>query len=180
MLFLKSKAGTLVMGVSLFALAACEEPKVEAAIFENIQQCISNGDASPEQCEQNFREAKSQHAAVAPKYTSEADCQADFGAGKCEQAPYRTSTGGSVFMPLMAGYMMGSLLSGRRSMAPQPLYRSASSPGTFRTADNRSAGSATGRTKVARSATSRPSVKTATRSRGGFGSSGRRYGSGAT
>ena len=101
--YLKSKAGTLVMGVSLFALAACEEPKVEAAIFENIQQCISNGDANPEQCERNFREAKSQHAAVAPKYANEADCQADFGAGKCEKAPYRTAGGGSVFMPLMAG-----------------------------------------------------------------------------
>ena len=177
---LNSNAGALVMGVSLFALAACEEPKVDAAIFENVQQCISNGDATPAQCEQNFKEAKSQHAAVAPKYASEAECQADFGAEKCEPAPYRTSTGGSVFMPLMAGYMMGSMLSGSRSMAPQPLYRSASSPGTFRTADNRSAGNATGRNQVARSATSRPSVKTATRSRGGFGSSGRRFGSGAT
>jgi uncharacterized protein YgiB involved in biofilm formation len=177
---LKPKAGALLMGVSLFALTACEEPKVEAAIFENIQQCISNGDATPAQCEQNFREAKSQHAAVAPKYASEADCQADFGADKCEQAPYRSSTGGSIFMPLMAGYMMGSMLGGRRSMAPQPLYRSASSPNSFRTADNRSVGNTTGRTQVARSATSRPSVKSATRSRGGFGSSGRRFGSGAT
>jgi uncharacterized protein YgiB involved in biofilm formation len=178
---LNSNAGILLMGASLFALTACEEPKVDAAIFESVQQCISNGDASPQQCEQNFKEAKSQHAAVAPKYASQADCQADFGAGKCEVAPsYRTSTGGSVFMPLMAGYMMGSMLGGRHSMAPQPLYRSASSPGTFRTADNRSAGTATGRTQVARSATSRPSVKTATRSRGGFGSSGRRFGSGAT
>jgi len=168
------------MGVSLFALAACGEPEVEAAIFENIQQCISNGDASPEQCEQNFREAKSQHASVAPKYENQEDCQADFGAGKCEPAPYRTSSGSSVFMPLMAGYMMGSMLSGRSSMGSQPLYRSTKSPGTFRTADNRSAGNRTGRTNVARSATSRPSVKTATRSRGGFGSSGRRFGSGAT
>ncbi len=30
---LSSKAGALVMGVSLVALTACEEPKVEAAIF---------------------------------------------------------------------------------------------------------------------------------------------------
>ncbi|MEE2760902.1 MAG: DUF1190 domain-containing protein [Pseudomonadota bacterium] len=176
----KSKAGTLAVGVSLLALAACEEPKVEASIFENVQQCISNGDATPEQCERNFREAKNQHAAVAPKYASLSDCQADFGAEKCEQAPYRTSTGGSVFMPLMAGYMMGSLLGGGRTMTSQPLYRSASSPGSFRTADNRNIGNKTGRAQVARSATSRPSVKTQTRSRGGFGSSGRRFGSGAT
>lgn len=177
---LKPKTGTLVMSVSLLALTACEEPKVEAAIFETVKQCIANGSATPEQCEANFKEATSQHAAVAPKYASQSECQADFGTGKCEDAPFRTSSGGSVFMPLMAGYMMGSFLGGRRSMASQPLYRSASSPGTFRTADNRSAGTATGRTQVARSATTRPSVKTTTRSRGGFGSSGRRFGSGAT
>ncbi len=180
MSILKPKAGTLAMGVSLFALAACEEPKVEAALYETVQQCIDNGSATPEQCEANFKEAQSQHVAVSPKYASREDCQADFGAGKCERSPFQTTTGGSVFMPLMAGYMMGSFLGGRRSMAPQPLYRAASSPSTFRTADNRSAGATTGRTQVARSATTRPSVKTATRSRGGFGSAGRRFGSGAT
>ena len=31
------------------------------------------------------------------------DCEADFGAEKCELAPQRTTSGGSVFMPLMAG-----------------------------------------------------------------------------
>ena len=173
-------AAVMLMGVSVFALSACEEPKVEAAVFDSLQQCINDPSVPREECEQNFKEASSQHAAVAPKYTSAADCQADFGDGKCEQAPYRTSSGGSVFMPLMMGYMMGSMIGGRRSMMSQPLYRSASSPKSFRTADNRSVGSATGRTKVASSATSRPSFKSSTISRGGFGSSGRRFGSAAT
>ena len=132
------------------------------------------------ECEKNFKEARAQHAAVAPKYASKEECIADFGADKCEKAPYRTSSGGSVFMPLMMGYMMGSFIGGRRSMTSQPLYRSAKSPNTFRTADNRSAGSSTGRTRVAKSATSRPSFKNTIRSRGGFGSSGRRFGSAAT
>ena len=170
----------LLMGVSAIALTACEEPTVEAAIFESLEQCINDPDVSREQCELNYKEARGQHAAVAPKYTSEADCQADFGAGRCEQAPYRSSSGGSIFMPLMMGYMMGSMIGGRRSMMSQPLYRSASSPNTFRTADNRSAGSKTGRTQVARSATTRPSFKSSTISRGGFGRSGRRFGSAAT
>lgn len=177
---MNSRMGTLLMGVSLFALAACEEPRVDAAIFESIEQCVNNGDGTRAQCEQGFNEARSQHAAVAPKYASAEDCQADFGPGKCEQAPQQTTSGGSVFMPLMAGYMMGSLLSGRRSMVSQPLYRSAGTSSAFRTADNRSVGSTTGRTKVASSATSRPSVKTSTMSRGGFGASGRRFGSAAT
>ncbi len=83
-------------------------------------------------------------------------------------------------MPLMMGYMMGSMLGGRRSMMSQPLYRSAKSPKSFRTANNMNVGSATGRTQVARSATSRPSFKSSTIRRGGFGASGRRFGSAAT
>ena len=169
----------LLIGVSAFALSACEEPKVDAAVFESVKQCIDYPGVLKEQCEQSFKEAKGQHAAVAPKYASQADCQADFGAGKCEKAPYQTTGGGSVFMPLMMGYMMGSMLGGRR-MGSQPLYRSSKSPNGFRTADNRGVGSKIGATKVASSATSRPSFKSSTQSRGGFGTSGRRFGSAAT
>jgi len=170
----------LLMGVSLIALSGCEEPRVDAAVFDSLQQCVDDGSVPREQCEQNYKEARSQHAAVAPKYSSKEDCQADFGQEKCERAPYQSSTGGSIFMPMMMGYMMGSMIGGRRSMASQPLYRSAQSPNSFRTADNKNVGSTTGRTRVASSATSRPAVKSSTVSRGGFGSSGRRYGSAAT
>lgn len=175
-----SVSTVLIMSASLVALTACEEPKVDASIFKSIEQCKIDPLTTSDQCESSFKEAQSQHAAVAPKYASEADCQADFGTGKCEVAPYKTSSGGSVFMPLMAGYMMGSMLGGRRSMMSQPLYRSSQSPNSFRTAENRNVGSKTGLTKVASSATSRPTFKSSTRSRGGFGSSGRRFGSGAT
>ena len=175
-----SISAVLLMGVSVIALSACEEPMVDAAVFDSLQQCIDDADVTGVECEQNYKEARSQHAAVAPKYSSEADCQADFGVEQCEEAPYRTTSGGSVFMPLMMGYMMGSMIGGRRSMVSQPLYRSADSPKTFRTADNRGVGSATGRTRVASSATRRPSFKSSTLSRGGFGASGRRFGSAAT
>ncbi len=170
----------LLMGASVIALSACEEAKVDASVYETLQQCRNDPSTSKNECEKSYNEALSQHAAVAPKYSSQADCQADFGAGKCEKAPYRTSGGGSVFMPLMMGYMMGSMLGGRRSMMAQPLYRSAKSPQSFRTADNRNVGSTTGRTRVARSATSRPSFKSSTIRRGGFGASARRFGSAST
>ena len=175
-----SKSAALMVGVSLLALTACEEPKVDAFVFESLDQCKSDPLASSDQCDSSFAEAQTQHATVAPKYASEADCQADFGAEKCEEAPYKTSSGGSVFMPLMMGYMMGSMMGGRGGMMSQPLYKSAKSPNSFRTAENKNVGSKTGGTKVARSATSRPTFKSSTRSRGGFGSSGSRFGSAAT
>lgn len=169
-----------LMSVSAIALSACEEQKMDTAIFDSLQQCINEPGMLREDCERSHGDAKAQHAAVAPKYTSATDCQADFGAGRCEQAPYQSSTGGSIFMPLMMGYMMGSMMSGRGFSGSQPLYRSAKDSKTYRTADNRAAGTKTGRTQVARSALNRPSVKTSTIKRGGFGSSGRRFGSAAT
>ena len=169
-----------LMGISIIGLSACEEPKVDAAVFNSLQQCINDPGMLREQCEKSYADARSQHASVAPKYTSVQDCQADFGAGRCEQSPYRTSRGGSVFMPLMMGYMMGSMMGGRGFSNSQPLYRSTSDPKNYRTADNKKAGSKTGRTRVAKSASQRPSFKSSTISRGGFGSSGRRFGSAAT
>lgn len=169
--------GLIAMSASVVALTACEEPQVEAALFENLSQCLANGDVDRSQCEADFKAAKAQHAQVAPKYTSQADCEADFGPQQCETAPYQTQSGGSVFMPLMMGYMMGSMLSGRTGAAAQPLYRSTDDPKSYRTADNKKVGNQIGRTQVARSATRTPSLKSSTVSRGGFGARARSFGS---
>jgi uncharacterized protein YgiB involved in biofilm formation len=167
--------GLITMGVSIIALTACDEPKVDALVFDNLQQCLADKDLSREQCESNYAAAKSQHADVAPKYASREACEAEFGAEKCEAAPQRAEGGGSIFMPLMMGYMMGSMMS-RGSVAPQPLYRSAGDSKTYRTADNQKVGTTTGRTQIAQAAARAPAMKTSTMSRGGFGSSARTVG----
>jgi uncharacterized protein YgiB involved in biofilm formation len=174
----RSKSIALVMmSASTIALSACDEPTVDAAVFDTLEQCISDPVISESQCRSEFAVAKQQHVKAAPKYTSKTDCEADFGAAQCEQAPQRTQSGGSVFMPLMMGYMMGSMLSGgRRGVASQPLYRSTDDPKNYRTADNKKIGGKTGATKVAQSAARSPSVKTSTVSRGGFGARARSTG----
>lgn len=167
----RSRSVKLVaMGTGLLLVAACEEAKVDTALFESVKQCTGLG-FSEQECVANFNQAQQTHIVAAPKYTSQADCEADFGAEKCEVAPQRTTSGGSVFMPLMAGYMMGSMLSG--GGRGQPLYRSAGEASTFRTADNKAVGNTVGRTQVAQSATKTPTTKTRTTSRGGFGANAR-------
>ena len=168
----RSKSVKLVaMGTGLLLVAACEEAKVDTALFESVQQCTGLG-FSVQECESNYREAQRNHINVAPKYTAKADCEADFGSAQCETAPQRTSSGGSVFMPLMAGYMMGSMLSGGRS-AGQPLYKSRNDRSTFRTGDNKAVAKSVGRTQVGQSTTRTASAKTRTVSRGGFGAGAR-------
>jgi uncharacterized protein YgiB involved in biofilm formation len=167
----RSKSVKLVaMGTGLLLVAACEETKVDTAMFESVQQCKGLG-FTEQECVANYEAAQKMHVDVAPKYTSRTDCEADFGAEKCQVAPQKTTTGGSVFMPLMAGYMMGSMLSG--GARTQPLYRSRDDRTNFRTADNRKVGSTVGRAQISKSATKAPSVKTRTVSRGGFGSAAR-------
>lgn len=166
----------LSMGASALVLSACEEPRTEAAVFREIGQCVETEGLTEEQCRDAFRAARDQHAEVAPKYTSVADCEVDFGAGGCEPSPYRTQSGGGVFMPLMAGFMMGRMMGGGFG---QPLYRSRDDVGNLRTADNRSVGNKIGRTQVSRYATAQPSRKFHTQRRGGFGASARATGFGA-
>ena len=167
----------VMMGTSALTLTACEEPKTDAAIFETVEQCVAEQGLTSEQCYGEFDAAKAQHAEVAPKYTSQADCEADFGAEGCEVSPYTTNAGGSVFMPLMAGFMMGQMMGGRAYT--QPLYRSQDDRKSFRTADNRSVGNQVGRTKVSERAAGRPAQKLYTQQRGGFGARARATGFGA-
>ncbi|MBT3791296.1 MAG: DUF1190 domain-containing protein [Alphaproteobacteria bacterium] len=158
----------LMMGATAITLVACDEPQ-DVAVFENVEQCEKQEGFSSDFCETNFKTAQSEHIRVAPKYTSVADCEVDFGAEQCEIAPQRTSSGGSVFMPLMMGYMMGNMLSGGSRAASQPLYRSSGDAKNFRTGDNHKVGSKTGITKVSSQVARAPSTKTSTIRRGGFG-----------
>ena len=162
-----------LMGASALTLAACDNQQ-DAAIFESVEQCVRHDGFGMEDCQANMKKAEAEHIRVAPKYTSAADCEADFGADQCETAPQRTQSGGSVFMPLMMGYMMGNMLSGRSRVASQPLYRSKDDPKNFRTGDNKKVSGKTGISKVGSQVARAPSTKTSTIRRGGFGSTARR------
>ncbi len=176
----RSRSVALVMmGSGALVLSACDEPQVDATIYDSVEQCVDAPGASRAECEEQYKIAADQHAAVAPKYTDRAACEADFGAEQCEVAPYQAQGGGSIFMPLMMGYMMGSMM-GRGGAATQPLYRSADDSKNFRTADNKNVGATTGKTTVNQSAAGRPTAKAYTVSRGGFGSRARSYGSAST
>ena len=159
-----------LMSATALTLAACDNSE-QAAIFENVEQCSSQDGFDTLSCETNLQLAQEEHIRAAPKYSSFADCEADFGAEQCEPAPQQSSSGGSIFMPLMMGYMMGNMLSGRSNVATQPLYRSRDDSKNFRTGDNQKVSGKTGISKVPAQVARAPSTKTSTIRRGGFGSS---------
>jgi len=157
----------LAMGASALALSACGEKETPAGVYTSIDQCIADKQFTDAECRKAFDVAKEEHKKVAPKYASKSDCEADFGAGKCEESPYRTTSGTSTFMPYFVGYMLGRSLSGQPAFTPQPLYRTQG--GTqFRTGDNRPVTAKTGVQSVPHSTTT-SAFKSATTTRGGFG-----------
>ena len=162
-----------LMGATALTLVACDNPQ-DVGIFETVEQCAEQEGFDINSCESSLAQAQASHAQVAPKYTSVADCEADFGAAQCEQSPQQTQSGGSVFMPLMMGYMMGNMMSGSSRAASQPLYRSTSDPKNFRTGDNHKVSGKTGLSTVSSTAARAPSAKTSTIRRGGFGTGARR------
>ena len=136
----------------------------------------------------SYDNALKEAARTAPKYASREDCVAEFGEGQCQQAPAQAGvatenqaqaqqSGGSFWMPLMAGYMMGRLMGGGAGYAQQPLFSSKNpaSPayGQYTDASGKSYGAAQpGRSAtVSKTAMAPKPATTSTVTRGGFGES---------
>lgn len=182
-----------IMGAAAFALAGCREEVVDAQAFPDLQSCqaaASNGGLfSASDCDLAFAEAEALHVEAAPRYDSVEVCEEQHGVGACGSEDQVASSGsGSIFMPLLAGYLIGNMLGGRgaaagaaggTTAASQPLYKTAD--GRFTNATGASTYSSnTGKASLSASQFARPPAtvgqapmtKTTAASRGGFGASG--------
>lgn len=174
-----------ILGATAFALAGCQESEVDAQAFPDLKSCKEAaslaGYVTAEQCETAFAEAEALHQEAAPRYNSLEVCEAEHGAGNCGDGPAAQSGGGmgSIFMPLMMGYLMGSMMSNMRGGATaQPMYKTAdgkftNAAGTSTYSSNTGAGkmSQSQFAKPASTVNKPPMSKTTAASRGGFGAS---------
>jgi uncharacterized protein YgiB involved in biofilm formation len=164
----RSKKACLTIMASVTLVSGCTpEPTVQAGIFNNTEECAAYYNKAI--CEQEQRTAKAVHQQVAPRYSSEADCKADF--DRCE-----TSSSGGGFIPMMTGYMMGYNPVGgqsnvyERSFQSTPLYKSKDDKNTYRTATNVPVASGgAGFINTTRSSVSQYSTPAGNVNRGGFG-----------
>lgn len=118
-----------ILGAAAFTLAGCQEEQVDAAAFPDLKSCTNaaqnGGVFSVQDCDAAFAEAQALHVEAAPRYDSLAVCQEQHGADACGTEAAATQGGsGSIFMPLLAGYLIGNMLGGRAgAKASQPLYK---------------------------------------------------------
>ncbi len=168
----------VLMGTAAFGLAACQqEEQVEATVFPSAEECravadLPENDFTAEDCDAGFAEAQAVHEESAPRYEEEAVCETEHEGGCVQET---RSDGSSIFLPLIAGYMIGNMLGGR-GFASKPLYRT--SAGRYATPGGSTILSGLrGKTNLrANSFSASPNTRTAAplsrsavQSRGGFG-----------
>lgn len=173
---------------AVFMLAGCEQNDETVSMYQNAEDCSSANPGKSAECTTTYNNALKEAERTAPKYASREDCVAEFGEGQCQQAPSQAGTapenqaqvqqsGGSMWMPLMAGYMMGRMMGGGAGFAQQPLFssRNPASPayGQYTDAGGKSYGAAqSGRSAtVPKTAMAPKPATTTTVTRGGFGDS---------
>lgn len=113
-----------LLGAAAFGLAACQEDGVEAVAFPDEAACVEANADDPDAraaCGEALAAAEAEHRRSAPRYDEQALCEEEHG-GACVAED--REGGGGVFLPIMAGYMMGRMLSGGSAQTlAQPLYR---------------------------------------------------------
>lgn len=146
----RSKAVRLLyVGVAVTALQGCDDdprprdyvetPAIERVAAEgsyfSMQECLTRYDADI--CQASFAAAHAEYMQNAPKFASQESCEAFSGPGMCQTdavpaaaasettgaaAPAQTaSSGGSVFVPAMLGFMVGQAI-GNMSGAGRGYY----------------------------------------------------------
>lgn len=124
----------LIAGASGLALSGCVPPEYNTQVpdnggtFSDKAECVAVYDENT--CEAAEKEARSEHLKNAPKTTRE-QCIEDYGPDMCVPSSEYGGSGNS-WMPLMAGYMLGSMTS-----KPAPLYYA---PGSYKDADRMKTG----------------------------------------
>ncbi|MGB1239576.1 MAG: DUF1190 domain-containing protein [Pseudomonadales bacterium] len=165
----------IAVAVAAGTLAGCSDDSSDARIYVNVEDCISTHPEQREACEVGYQQALQEAIKSGPKYRSMADCAADFGDDNCQELFVNDNQ--SIFMPLMAGYILGEIVDeafDRRRSAPlytsysrrSPAYRQWTSTSGVLYGSRSSKGTV----KVTKDAFKpKPAVKR-TISRGGFGS----------
>lgn len=163
------------VAVAIAAAGCVPREDVQTMAFQDVQSCETANAVSRDECVRAFSVAKGEHESVAPKYQSLNDCRDEF--DNCEITQVSDGNGGytSMFIPAMAGFMLGRALdsSSSKSVPYQPLYQTKRDrrSGLFSTAGGRSVSSGLNRGSSRHFSAPKPSIRPV--GRGGFGASAR-------
>jgi uncharacterized protein YgiB involved in biofilm formation len=196
---------TIMMGATATLTACGDAPSDDAApTFTSVLECQQEG-FPEDRCQAAYNEAFEVHTRDAPKFSSKEDCERSIDIDQCVSTRVRRDDGsfGDVFVPLMAGYLVGNLMANRseqqsssysgggygRTYQSGPIYRSRNYPSGYRDSagltQSRSGASVPtirpgSSSRPSSMPTRPPNVSTTTIARQGFGSSSFSFGGGSS
>lgn len=179
----RSMVLTTIMASGGLSLAACDAPSspasstwlnpppaasasqaVDGRTYANLQACRDANDVPDAECDTAFADAQAQ----APRFDDRQSCEERYGVDQC--VPRSQAGGGSFFMPLLTGFVVGQALNnfgGRGYYGREDRYYG----GGY---GNRGRDYVTGRSNDNYSAPARVQSRSSVISRGGFGGGGGR------
>jgi uncharacterized protein YgiB involved in biofilm formation len=99
--------GLAAVGIVLVATAwsfiGGGKDEEESLVYNSLAECRAGGQLSATQCEQRFNEASANHLRDAKKFSNNANCETEYGAGSCRSSVWN---GAQVFIPALAGIML--------------------------------------------------------------------------
>lgn len=125
----------LVLGVSMIALSACNQaPTVSTELVANPASCLEllnrkqpeNAVDNKKKCDDDYKAALAEHRINAPSFKTKEECKAEFPELACEPTAATHNAGGGFFAPMMAGYLLGSMMNRNGTVTnnpPQAAYK---------------------------------------------------------
>ncbi|ACA19720.1 integral membrane protein-like protein [Methylobacterium sp. 4-46] len=179
-----SLALLLGAGATAYGLARRDPSQREedTLVYRDVATCLGQGLRSRDDCEAADREARALYPRVAPRYDTNAACEAHHGCGGCTAGGFVATEAAGHFIPLLSGFMIGR--TAEQAIPVQPLFRHETRPcgggggfaGSYCTSSGgriwtSGSGSSSARVSsaVARTAATTPRVVAS----GGFGGTGR-------
>ena len=155
-----------LMGVSPILLSGCDSSSssgTNALIYKNVESCTADGVLNKDSCEYYYHRSWRNHLSQAPRYDNKQHCEADFSTD-CQQL----STG--EYIPTLEGFMITREGRSSTSYSVWPLYLGYG--GGYRSPYYGDIGriGTQGRVTLPDDKKVKPSLKSNTMKRGGFGS----------
>ncbi|WP_375462418.1 DUF1190 domain-containing protein [uncultured Methylobacterium sp.] len=128
----RSTTVTLVLvagaGATALALGRCDPSQREedVLVYLNPDACIAGGIRTEPECRSAYAGARAAYPEAAPRYESEAGCEAHHGAGHCLTGSVVAESATGRFVPILAGYVIGRRA--EQDLDPQPVYDHAPNP----------------------------------------------------
>ena len=105
----QNKLFIVAISALVLTFGGCAKP-VESKLFTDLNSCIEDPANTKEACEIAYKNAKEDAERTAPKYSSLADCRAEYGADMCQGGSSNNGSMSDIFMPMMAGYMIAGIV----------------------------------------------------------------------